>query len=57
MTDFVMFEDNGCDWWLRTPGEEASDALFIYENGHISEEGVNVDWDDFGVRPAMIIKP
>lgn len=49
-------------WWLRSPGSESDQAMVTYYDGHVWEEGYNVDFVSYyheiiGVRPAMYITP
>ena len=39
-------------WWLRSPGENANFAAFV-SNGAVSNLGLNVDYAEYGVRPAF----
>lgn len=44
-----------CDWWLRSPGNIVSAAVFVRgEDGHVYVTGNNVGME-FGVRPALKI--
>ncbi len=40
-------------WWLRSPGEDQSHAVYIYSTGSISSTGNGVNTSNGGVRPAM----
>jgi hypothetical protein len=43
-------------WWLRTPGENSNDAMYVDLKGNVCKEGtVSYKWAG-GVRPAMWIK-
>lgn len=44
-----------CWWWLRSPGNDQLDAAFVNIGGDVFELGINVDYDDLAVRPAMWI--
>ena len=46
----------GALWWLRTPGERASRAAYVYEDGFVSLGGSNVINSDKAVRPAFNLK-
>ncbi|MBR5800441.1 MAG: hypothetical protein IKY23_10325 [Lachnospiraceae bacterium] len=40
-------------WWTRTPGEEQNMMSVVNEIGQINLEGIDVDADEIGIRPAM----
>lgn len=40
-------------WWLRSPGNNLLSAVSVYEDGSIYETGINDNYVDGGVRPAM----
>ncbi len=44
-------------WWLRTPGYEANNAVFVNYNGGILDGGSRVNRTDVGIRPAIWVKP
>ena len=53
-----IFIDSGrtsCDWWLRSPGAYQSNAACVLPDGESHENGLNVESDDCGVRPALWI--
>ena len=43
-------------YWLRTPGLYADDAVVVNANGKILSSGVNVTFEDIGLRPLIKIK-
>ena len=43
----------GYTWWLRTPGENASEVMCA---GYDYVHNIEVYYNDHGVRPAMYIK-
>ena len=43
-------------WWLRSPGERASRAAYVYEDGFVSLGGSNVLNSEKAVRPAFNLK-
>lgn len=43
----------GAWWWLRSPGSNLLSASSVYEDGSIYDTGINIDYIDGGVRPAM----
>lgn len=43
----------GCNWWLRSQGVEAGNAMGVYYGGLISTYGWSVDNPHNAVRPAM----
>ena len=46
--------DNGCYWWLRSPGEDGSSAACIDNDyGFVDSEGLPVSESDVAVRPAI----
>lgn len=48
--------ENGCFWWLRTPGENAEKAACVGNFGILSDFSLGVGYNGNGVRPAMWIK-
>ena len=44
---------DGCMWWLRTPGESESKTALVHITGAISFEGFYSDQKSIVVRPAM----
>ena len=50
------YVNNGyCWWWLRSPGDNRSDAAGIDCDGSVSYYGNIIDIDKYAVRPAMWI--
>lgn len=45
--------DLGAWWWLRTPGCNLLTAESVYTDGSIYVPGVNLDYTEGGVRPAL----
>ena len=43
-------------WWLRSPGYRNSHITFVDFDGNVRVNGVDVGYDDTGVRPALWIK-
>lgn len=46
----------GAWWWLRSPGCNLLSAASVYEDGSIYDTGININYTDGGVRPAMWIR-
>lgn len=46
-------EEGYCSWWLRNPGQSASNAANVLCSGNFDTEGSYVVYADIGVRPAM----
>lgn len=42
-----------CRWWLRTPGSNLLQAMYVNTNGVISADGYFVNGTGFGVRPII----
>ena len=40
-------------WWLRSPGSNLLSAASVYKDGSVYGTGINIDYTDGGVRPAM----
>lgn len=53
-TEFITSSESS--WWLRSPGENQSDAAFVYNDGGVVEIGVGITCTTVGFRPAMWIK-
>ncbi len=50
----ILYAGNSV-WWLRTPGLKAFHACYVNNDGVIYPT-VNVNIENFGVRPAMWVK-
>ena len=48
----ITMERFCCAWWLRTPGKTPN-TMCVVENGKIDEEGVRIEAEEVGIRPAM----
>lgn len=48
--------DASCWWWLRTRGENTYHAAFVYSDASVSIDGVVVNNDNLGVRPALRLR-
>lgn len=44
---------NYAGWWLRSPGSHTDIAAYINYYGGVDADGNSVDFDSFGVRPAL----
>ena len=42
-------------WWTRTPGSNLVSAVAVYPDGSLYIPGININYTDGGVRPAMWI--
>ena len=42
-------------WWLRCPGSNLFSAVAVYDDGTIYENGIHIDYEECGVRPAVWI--
>ena len=42
-------------WWARTPGNNLVSAVGVYPDGSLYIPGININYGDGGVRPAMWI--
>ena len=40
-------------WWLRCPGSNLFSTVAVYEDGSIYENGIHIDYEGGGVRPAV----
>ena len=49
--------DGKCRWWLRSLGDDTTNAAFVGINGRVYDLGRMVNREDLGIRPAMVIKP
>lgn len=43
-------------WWLRSPGYKENAAASVRDDGTIHYYGNNVDYEKYGVRPALWVK-
>lgn len=48
-------DSGNCWWWLRTPGIKQKNAVVVHLNGSDYVDGIEVNYDDCVVRPAMWI--
>ena len=46
-----------CGWWLRSPGSDRSNAIYVDEYGTVCIDGCEVDSDSTAVRPVIWITP
>lgn len=44
-----------CWWWLRSPGGNLTYAAYVYDDGSVSCNGIDVNADNYAVRPALWI--
>lgn len=49
-------EDNECEWWLRTPGENSKMAMIVQKQGSVALRGYSVQLEIVGVRPAIWVR-
>lgn len=47
---------DSCCWWLRSPGDTQSTAVFVSAPGLVAEDGMVVTWPEWAVCPAMWIE-
>ena len=40
-------------WWLRCPGSNLFSTVAVYDDGSIYENGIHIDYEGGGVRPAV----
>ena len=52
------FQMNKCSatWWLRSPGFKTDNAADVHSSGSVDYDGSFVNYDHFGVRPAMWVQ-
>ena len=43
-------------WWLRNPGSGLLSVACVYEDGTLYDYGINNNYTDGGVRPAMWVR-
>ncbi len=48
----AWIDDNRCDWWLRSPGQEQDRAAYIAHAGYVDNYGCDV-YGTCCVRPAL----
>ena len=49
--------DGNCRWWLRSLGDDTTNAAYVGFNGRVYDLGCMVNRDNLGIRPALVIKP
>ena len=47
--------EEACFWWLRSPGYRSNYATRVYDSGYVYSFGLNVNYENSAVRPALII--
>lgn len=52
---YVNSSNGNCWWWLRSPGLSQLTAARVTSDGDVREFGLNVNYDDGAVRPALWI--
>jgi len=45
--------DGGVAWWLRSPGDDSTEAAYVFRDGTVDAFGDGVDYGYYGVRPAI----
>ena len=48
--------ETGKWWWLRNPGSGLLSVACVYEDGTIYDYGINNNYTEGGVRPAMWVR-
>lgn len=55
--EWIDEEDEGADWWLRSPGGHTGEAAYVFDyDGGVDGSGHFVNNDNVGVRPALWVK-
>lgn len=49
--------NDGCRWWLRSPGQAFVLAADVYYDGDVYAHGCEVDFEFSAVRPALWVNP
>jgi len=49
--------DGNCRWWLRSLGDDTTNAAYVGFNGSVYNLGRCVNRDNTAIRPALVIKP
>ncbi len=52
----VSEENGNVWWWLRSPGSNSRDAVYVDLDGSVRYYGSHMDDEEGGVRPAMWVK-
>ncbi len=52
---YINSDNGNCWWWLRSPGDDQSDAADVGGDGGVLEHGYYVFHSDAAVRPALWI--
>ena len=52
---YVSESAGNCCWWLRTPSDEETDAVYVDFYGRINPYGCDITDSGVGVRPALKI--
>ena len=53
----VYVGDSGnCWWWLRSPGLNSHDAVYVTSDGSVRNSGSTVDNDHYVIRPVMVLR-
>jgi len=50
------YKNTTCWWWLRSPGKDSNYAAMVYAFGDTGAEGMRVNINVGGVRPALWLK-
>ena len=50
---FMSIDKSVAPWWLRSPGCKQDYAAYVNDDGRVRENGWDVSFDNFGVRPAF----
>lgn len=53
--DGIIYNDDICCWWLRSPGDGSMNAAVVLPSGAVDGDGYNVDTAVRAVRPTLRI--
>lgn len=54
---YIKENETACWWWLRSPGISNFGATFVNNEGNVDTFGYVVNYDFYGVRPALRVNP
>ena len=52
---YSSFNNDGCQWWLRTSGHNNECAAYVSTNGRVNYSGLQVDNSNTMIRPVLWI--
>ncbi|MBQ3667909.1 MAG: hypothetical protein II920_01655, partial [Clostridia bacterium] len=56
-SDYTVDGVSACWWWLRSPGDNSSNAAYVDSDGYVDYHGEGAFDGRVGVRPVVVVLP